>query len=302
MNYVTIDFETANSTRGSVCSIGLVEVNNNEIVNTYNYLINPEEPFDYFNTLTHGITSEMVEDKPTFPQVWDNIKSIIESKLVIAHNASFDISVLRNVLDKYGLAYPSFNYSCTRILSKKTWNNLVNYKLNTISKYLNIEFKHHDALEDAIACSKIMTNIIKTNNIDNIQELHDKLQVKIGKIFDGGYAPTQVKSSSHKINVNEISPETSEFDESNAFYDKMVVFTGTLSSMPRKDAMQMVVNVGGKCNNGVTKATNYLVMGIQDYSKFTDGEKSSKLKKAEELISKGADLEIIGEDEFLQLL
>lgn len=302
MTFMAIDFETANSSRTSACALGIIEVKDGEILNEYSYLINPEEDFDDFNIYIHGITPDMIKDKPTFPQVWNEIKSILQSSdLIIAHNASFDISVLRHVLNKYNLDYPEFHYSCTRILSKKTWQSFINYKLDTVANYLNIKFKHHEAISDARAASKVFNKILETNNTNNIEELHNKLRVNIGHIFKDGYKPSEIKSSSYNIRVKDMKPTTDIFDKSSEFYNKTVSFTGTLS-MPRKEVMQMVVDVGGNCTNNVTKSTNYLVMGIQDYSKFTDGQKSNKLKKAEDLIFKGQDLEIISEDEFFNLL
>lgn len=119
MNYFVIDFETANSKRDSACALGIVEVKDNEIINEWDYLIDPEDHFDPFNTFIHGITKDMIKGKPTLKELWPEINSIISDKIVIAHNAAFDISVLRWSLKKYNIDFPNFTYSCTRILSKK---------------------------------------------------------------------------------------------------------------------------------------------------------------------------------------
>lgn len=304
MNYFVIDFETANSNRNSACALGIVEVKNNIIVNEWDYLIDPEDYFDSFNVFIHGITPEMVEGKPTLKELWPEIKLILSDKIVIAHNASFDISVLRWSLSKYNIEFPNFKYSCTRILAKKTWPSLVNYKLDTIANYLGIDFIHHQACEDAKATAKVFDAIVKSNEINDFEALHQKLKVKIGSIYKDGYSPAKVKSSGNKnyIKPKDIVPTVDTLDESHELYNKGICFTGTLTHMVRKDAAQEAVNRGAIYCNSVNKKTNYLVMGVQDYSKFVDGKKSSKLKKAEELISKGQDLEIIGEDEFIRLL
>lgn len=306
MNYFVIDFETANSNRNSACALGIVEILNNNIINEWEYLIDPEDDFDGFNIFIHGITPAMVLGKPKFPEVWESVNKLIDGKMVIAHNASFDISVLRWTLEKYNLDFPTFTYSCTRILSKKTWPNLVNYKLDTVANHLGIEFKHHQACEDAKASAKILMNIFKIANTNDFEVLHNDLKVKIGTIYPGGYKPAEVKSSSYSvknyIKPKDFVPASDVFDEGHEFYNKGIVFTGTLTSMPRKDAAQYAVNKGSLYFDTVNKKTNYLVIGVQDYSKFVDGKKSSKLKRAEELIANGQDLEIIGEDEFLNLL
>lgn len=306
MHYFVIDFETANSSRTSACALGIVEIDNGNILNTWDYLINPEEDFDGFNISIHGISPDMVEDKPTFPEIWNDVKEILTNQIIIAHNASFDMSVLRHVLNKYHIGYPNFKYSCTRILSKKTWPSLVNYKLDTIAKLLDIDFIHHQACEDALATSKVFEKILYVNSINDFEVLHDTLKVKYGELYSNSYKPCEVKSSSYSIKEyikpKDIIPESDSFDINHVLYNKGIAFTGTLTSMPRKDAAQYAVNKGAFYCNTVTKKTNYLVIGIQDYSKFADGEKSSKLKKAEELINKGQDLEIIDENEFLNLI
>lgn len=306
MDYIVIDFETANSKRDSACALGIIEMSEGKKINEWDYLINPEDSFDSFNTFLHGINYDTVKDKPTFPVVWNEIKGILNNKIVIAHNAAFDISVLRWTLNKYNLEFPTFKYSCTRILSKKTWPTLVNYKLDTVASHLDIDFIHHQECEDATATAKIFETILKEHNQNDFEELHKLLKVRIGEIYDGGYKPCKVKHSKYShsayIKPKDIVPTVDEFDINHEFYNKGIAFTGTLESMPRHDAAQYVVNKGASFCKSVTKKTNFLVMGIQDYSKFTDGKKSVKLKKAEELIKEGQDLEIIDETEFIKLL
>ena len=90
---LAIDFETANASRSSACSIGYALIENGEIIKNEEVLINPEEYFDPFNISIHGITEEMVEGKPTFPEAWEKyIKPLIsQDTVIIAHNAGFDI-------------------------------------------------------------------------------------------------------------------------------------------------------------------------------------------------------------------
>jgi DNA polymerase-3 subunit epsilon len=93
-----------------------------------------------------------------------------------------------------------------------------------------------------------------------------------------------------------------DFDESHPFYGSTFAFTGTLTSMTRKEAMQKVVDVGGACADTLNKYVNFLVIGIQDFQRFRDGKKSSKMRKAEEYISGGQKLEIIDENDFIKML
>ena len=121
MDCIAIDFETANAARSSPCSVGVVVIKGGEVADTFYRLIKPEgNDFDYFNISIHGITPEDVENEPEFPGIWEELKPLLESGLVIAHNASFDMSVLRHTLELYGLPFPDINYTCSRIIAKKS--------------------------------------------------------------------------------------------------------------------------------------------------------------------------------------
>jgi DNA polymerase III subunit epsilon len=181
MNYVAIDFETANRSRASACSLAAVTVENGQIVNSAYSLIRPPVlRFDYWNTKIHGITVEDVADKPTFAELWPRIKPHLEHKVVIAHNAAFDIGVLRCMLDEYGLSHPHFRYVCTVAIARRVWTDSENYKLSTLAKRLAIEFEHHNALHDARACAMIALSAQEVIKAGSFQHLTEKLQVAIG--------------------------------------------------------------------------------------------------------------------------
>ncbi|MFC4389108.1 exonuclease domain-containing protein [Gracilibacillus marinus] len=308
MNYVAIDFETANQDRFSPCAVGLVVFNKEGVVNEYYSLINPNMEFDSYNSMIHGITEEDVLGAPTFTDIWDELSEYLTHHICIAHNASFDMSVLRHTLDHFNITHPEIDYLCTRIISKLVWPGLFNYKLNTIADFKKISFNHHNALEDAKAAAELFRLAIIESEVEDGYELIDKYKLIQGKIFEGGYIGARTprlnrKSSKGKsLKVSDLKPETKEFDESHLFFSKTVIFTGTLQSMTRKEAMQKVINVGGKCSNSLLKTTNYLVIGDLDFTRLKDGKKSSKMIKAEEMINGGQDLEIISEEEFISFL
>ena len=120
--------------------------------------------------------------------------------------------------------------------------------------------------------------------------------------IDNFIASFKRKSKHKSIDVNKIIANTNSFDEESIFYEKECVFTGTLKKMKRADAMQLVVNTGGRVGNNVTKKTNYLILGNNDYCKSIKGGKSNKQKKAEQLRLKGQDIEIISEQTFYEVL
>ncbi len=180
MNYVAIDFETANRSRASACSMAAVMVENGQIVRSAYSLIRPPVlKFDYWNTRIHGITAKDVMGKPTFAELWDRIRPHLEHKVVIAHNAAFDISVLRSMLNEYGLALPSFRYACTVDIAKRVWTDLENYKLSTLAQRFAIQFEHHNALHDARTCAMIALLAKEAAKADNFMHLTDILKIRV---------------------------------------------------------------------------------------------------------------------------
>ncbi len=303
MRITCIDFETANSFIGSVCSLGIASYEDGELVNSYNWLVRPHEDyfyFDSFNTMIHGISYEDVEDAPEFDEIYQILLPLLKGSILAAHNAAFDISVLRHVLDLYQLEYPEIEYICTYKIAQKVWSGFDNYKLNTICNHLNFSFKHHNSEQDAIACGRVLISAMNDSKVSCVYELTNIIGMRVGKLHSNGYSPC----STAKLGVKPTSivPKTDEFNCEHEFYHKKVVFTGILSSMLRKEAMQKVVNVGGDIADNLTEDTDFLVMGIQDYNKFADGKESNKTKKAKKLIKEGKELQIIDEDTFLKLL
>ena len=276
--------------------------------NKYDWLIRPPRNLDYFNpfnTQLHGISSRDVIDKPQFNEIWPKLYRLINNGILAAHNASFDISVLRQLLDIYNLRCPDLEFVCTYNIARKTWDQLTSYSLNIIGNYLGYRFNHHNALDDAEICGKILIEACTYHNCASINELAKKIGMRVGILNEDIYCPCSVSNPYRSVRKNalKISKLTKEnINPNGVFSGKNVVFTGTLTNMTRQTAAQKVVDNGGSVSNSVSKRTDYLVMGVQDYSKFVDGRQSSKTKRACELIEQGYDLKIIDENEFLRVL
>lgn len=158
VDFVAIDFETANQKRGSVCSVGLVKVSGGIKVDEYYSLVNPEDYFDPFNIQIHGISEDMVKNAPSYPNMRKDMVDFIEGLPVVAHNAPFDTGVIRDANQKYNLENFDMNYFCSYAISKSLLS-LDSYKLNHVAKEFDFEFKHHDALDDAKACATIVLGL-----------------------------------------------------------------------------------------------------------------------------------------------
>ncbi|MBF8965743.1 DNA polymerase III [Pontibacter sp. FD36] len=301
MDFVTIDFETATSERNSPCEIGLTFVEDNKITETKSWLIKPiGNEFDAFNISIHGITPRMVANAPEFDSLWSEIHPLLENQFLVAHNASFDFSVLRRTLDLYNLPFPNLDYACSYIFSKNVWEDLPSYGLAALCKANNISLNHHRAAADSLATAELSLKAFDLKGVYSLECFPEKLKTVVGKIHSDGYRPCETKYTRTRTDYSAIVGDPSKHDPFNFFYGKRVVFTGTLSSMQRKDAIQLVADIGGIPDAGVTKKTNVLVVGQQDYRVVGDDGMSSKQEKAVLLLDKGADIEIISEQEFLQ--
>lgn len=302
MDFVAIDFETANSMRSSVCSIGIVKVKNGKIEEEIHTLINPLSEFHYYNTKIHGITEYMVHDAPTFEEYWPNFKQYIDDETIIAHNASFDIGVLRDSLKRIHEIEPNFQYGCSYRIAKKVWPNLYNHKLSTVANYLSISLRHHDALEDARASALITLEALKKTQTSSIQELSTLHKLKLGSPTAANNKTTRARKSSGDASLHSIVAETFPLNTKHPFYGANIVFTGKMVSMTRPIAAQYAANCGAICKGQVDATTNFLVVGDRDLEKYLQGIKSTKMQKVEALIKQGYPIEIVGEQDFLKLV
>lgn len=155
--FVAIDFETANQQRSSVCSVGLVFVENYKIVDRYYALIKPiPNYYNYWNIQVHGLTTMDTQEVSEFPVIWNEIADRIEGYPMVAHNSTFDESCLKAVLDAYDLPRHTNDFYCTYRKARKELPLLHNYKLTTVAHYFGYSLKnHHNALADAEACAHI---------------------------------------------------------------------------------------------------------------------------------------------------
>lgn len=162
-NFTAIDFETANYRRTSACSIGLVKVENGEIVAEKCCFIKPQPNYFIPSFIDiHHITPDMVTDAPLFGELWPDIREFIEdSEALVAHNATFDMSVLKACLEMEMIRSYLPPSVCTVKLSRQHLKFLINHKLNTVCEYFNIELDHHEALSDARGAARIILELNK---------------------------------------------------------------------------------------------------------------------------------------------
>ncbi len=189
MNFTAIDFETANADRGSVCAVGWVKVEDGHIVDRHHQLIRPTPCyFDPFNVSIHGISASDVATAPTFQQFWTSLWAQVSGPLV-AHNAAFDMSVIRRALDQSRLPYPTTDYFCTKVIAKLAWPRHPTYALDHIARSLGISFRHHNAEEDAHACALVAIAACNQLEVPSLYELKNACGLRVGQMFNAGHRP-----------------------------------------------------------------------------------------------------------------
>ena len=182
MNFIAIDFETAHA--NYPCEIGLSWVENGIIIQSKSWLIKPA-CFPYmnpWNERVHGISSSKLVSALTFEELWGEIKPWLEDKVLVAHNAAFDMRVLRAALAYYDLAIPYAEYFCSVSLSRKVWKHLSSHSLGTVCNYHNIQFNHHRAGDDADACAQIVLLGFESAQAMSVNEGLNKLGMTLKRL------------------------------------------------------------------------------------------------------------------------
>ena len=154
--FVAFDVETPNRMNSRMSAIGITVVEDGVITEEFYSLVDPEQPFESFNTLLTGISAESVQDAPSFPELWPRIVPLLESGLLVAHNAVFDLGVLKRCLRDYGIEWRRYTrYVCTVQMGRRVLPQ-VSHKLNVLCEYYGIPLDHHRAASDSRACAQIL--------------------------------------------------------------------------------------------------------------------------------------------------
>lgn len=174
MRWAAIDFETATRSRTSACALGVVIVDDGREVARQAWLIRPPaNRYEATNVAIHGIHPSSTEHAPGFAQVWAEAMYMIGDRPLVAHNAGFDIGVVRRCCERAGLPLTSHAYFCTVQLARRAFPDLGAWKLPIVAAHVGSELQHHDALSDATACSRIAHACLSHARIHTLAELAD---------------------------------------------------------------------------------------------------------------------------------
>ncbi len=275
--FTALDFETFTAERSSACAIGLVKVVAGHIVNRFYSLINPiPDHRTEDNSAVNGITREMVDVAPNFQALWPLIKKIVGNDVIVCHNAEFDQSVWNEQLLTYGIGEPAnFRFFCTY--------QMTGLSLKDCCAKHNIDMGvHHDALDDALACAKILLAENGSIQVSTFKGgLSSVMKMKEDKKYE--------RATLDAIDDSQVENQTTPF------FHARTVITGVFTAYPNRDELgKLLQSLGADINTSISKKTNIVVIG--------SGAGPSKLRKIEELHADGNDIRVIYEPELISLL
>lgn len=284
-SYVAIDFEVADSKTQMPCQIGLAVVKDGLITEQISrYIQPPENKYSVYCTRVHGITPDMTKDAPLFPQVWDEIKQYFDDAFIVAHNASFDMSVLAKALEYYGLDAPAITgYACTCEIFDKA-------KLPEVcAAYDIVVDNHHDGLCDAVCCAKVYAEYAQGHApLHEIVKIPTEGKAKKAPVFD------ESELAGHKaLRGDVLKKDLSNADPANPFYDKKVVITGVFS-IDREELAQWLKRMGADIDVSIGKKTQIVLVGEKAGPK--------KLEKIAQMQESGIDIRVYHEDFILKTM
>lgn len=287
-HYTVVDTETTglDPQADRLIEIAAIRVRAGKEVARFETLVKPGRKLSKAIVDLTGITDGELTNAPEPQDALQQFMEFLKDDIIVAHNANFDVNFLYDSMQRCGMKPLENNFVDTMRLAKCIRPDLSNYKLATLAKAYRIaQPKAHRALAD---CGTTMAVLQKLDE--------DARQQKID------FTQIQKKGYSSRSRVAGIVAEPGKERPESPFYGKHCVFTGELDSMTRWEAAQAVVNIGGLCTDKVTQKTSYLIAGKNEFYGADSERKTINLQKAEELIRQGADLRILTEDVFLDML
>ena len=302
MEFITIDFETATSAGDSPCEIGLTFVRDGKVTGTYSKLIRPPgNRYDFWNIKVHGIQPHETQFEPSFDEIWPELQPLVKDQFLIAHNASFDFSVLRRTLSSYRLEIPSLLYACSVQLSRKVWTGLEKYNLKSLCDYHGINLNHHRAEADSLATAQLCIKAFEQAQIESVNDIRTKLGTHVWQMQSHGNVRLGLRKAVRE-KKQPASSLVSKLNPASMFYRKKVVITGTLSTMKRLEALQEILDLGGFPEEKITPQTDFLIIGKNESSGTGMQSLSHKQRVALDYITQGAQIKFISEPEFIHQL
>lgn len=302
MRALIYDVETAQNTNiGSICAVGWILLENDVIKEEGYSLINPQCTFSKINAKIHGIHANDVQDAPCFADYWNStLKELMTTSLVIAHNAHFDISATEQALYNSHIEDPGIHYIDSMPLFKRLIK-ASSYQLQQLAALTHFEYHIHNAKEDTHALLHVLFSVRDLCGFEDIASMIIRTTVRAANSQTNGYVPKQIPKKSTQI------PAYSHCEEEVKVLDTCLqglrfCITGEIAGYERSDMERMIFEHGGKPTSGVSRKTDYLIVGT--YSDPISGipTMTSKHKKALEIMNQGGKIHIISPESFFAMI
>ncbi|WP_084530036.1 exonuclease domain-containing protein [Nocardia crassostreae] len=295
LSFAAIDVETANSSRGSICAVGVTVVREGVRRETHSWLCRPPAALDFFarrNIRIHGISPVVVADQPVFAHRWPEIRHVVADLPLVAHNAGFDSGAIRDACTHSGIEVPTWEFICSLYIARRHLD-LESYRLPHVADALGVELlAHHNAAADAAAAADIVLALAARVGVSSLSELERSGEER-------PYRPrrtTRRTRGSFFPREELIAPEVTGSDPSHPLYNQIVVFTGELASMTRQEAWNAIASCGATPAKNVTRRTTCLVIGDGFTGRDATGFTTTKARRAAELQMRGQQIDILDEE------
>ena len=220
---VAFDLETTGLSPliDKIVEISAVKLMPSGEIENFDQLVNPGILIDPAITEIHGITNQMVENKPALSEVLPEWESFVDNLSLVAHNAQFDCGFLVFAYHQLKKPLPTNKAYCSIKLSRAGFKDVKNYKLKTLASIFDIPLEnHHRALDDALASLRIFSQallkkaprgksyLFRLNdfNLDKLEELPEHLQPLVSKVAKQQLVDIKYKGGSHKGVFRPIRP------------------------------------------------------------------------------------------------
>jgi len=283
VNFIAIDVETANADMSSICQIGIAIFRNSKLTGEWVTLLDPETYFDDINIGIHRIRPDNVRGAPRFKNIFPDLSKLLQENVTVIHT-HFDRVALQQASMLHNLTLAETTWLDTAKVARRTWSEFSHkgYGLANVCRKIGYEFNHHDALEDAKASGEILLAASRETGLD-LEGWSKRVN-----------QPVDLSKSSGSSVKRAGNPE-------GIFSGEVIVFTGQLQ-ITKHEAADLAAKIGCDVGQGVTKKTTLLCVGNQDTEKLAWHSKSSKHRKAENLIARGQKIRIIRETDFMKMV
>ncbi|GGC53401.1 hypothetical protein IEU95_10055 [Hoyosella rhizosphaerae] len=305
VSFVSFDVETANRARGSICAVGFSVVHNGVITDTRAILCKPPKSLDGFdpgNVRVHGITPNQVRRAIPAREAIGHVLDIAGGLPLVCHNASFDISALRDACVAEALPIPELSFGCTLTWSRKDLSKLQNHKLPTVAAALGVSLEnHHDAGADAYATAGILLSLTSKRGSSTLADYTTATKTQLGSLGPAGITACKGTNSTNSSSRTPTGtprrrPPKPDLraDPTGPLRGQTIVISGEVPGFTRDEAWDAIVAAGATPEDSVTKRCTILVAG--------DGAGETKLGKMRRLAETGHPIALVDSSEFAELL